>query len=141
MDVDCIKVPSKSDSADTKQVIQETLFDEGLRIAQQYGMADFAEELQGLKHVTDHETEDEDSDERDDTRGDDTEGKASDETQGKVCDDLEDNGGRHEQWNKIDNEKNVISSENENSPLKVNGQSHQNVESKSMIVIEPIDKS
>lgn len=27
----------------------DTLFDEGLRIAQQYGMADFAEELKGLQ--------------------------------------------------------------------------------------------
>lgn len=33
--------------------LQESLFDEGLRIAQQYGMADFAEEIKGLiKHET-----------------------------------------------------------------------------------------
>ena len=33
------------------KTLQESLFDEGLRIAQQYGMADFAEEIKGLiKH-------------------------------------------------------------------------------------------
>lgn len=36
----------------TKQLVKETLFDEGLRIAQQYGMADFAEEIIGLKQHT-----------------------------------------------------------------------------------------
>ncbi|XP_067686825.1 titin homolog isoform X1 [Haliotis asinina] len=36
-------------SSTAQKFMQETLFDEGLRIAQQYGMADFAEELKELK--------------------------------------------------------------------------------------------
>lgn len=39
--------------ADAKGQLQQTLFDEGLRIAQQYGMSDFAEELKGLKQGSD----------------------------------------------------------------------------------------
>ena len=44
---------------------QESLFDEGLRIAQQYGMADFAEEIKGLiKHDSPVESTDDRSDVR-----------------------------------------------------------------------------
>ncbi|XP_041371937.1 NGFI-A-binding protein 1-like isoform X2 [Gigantopelta aegis] len=47
------------------KLVQETLFDEGLRIAQQYGMADFAEELKGLqtqKTPSNHDEGDSESD-------------------------------------------------------------------------------
>ncbi|KAL3837141.1 hypothetical protein ACJMK2_022519 [Sinanodonta woodiana] len=36
-------------SASREKLVQESLFDEGLRIAQQYGMSDFAKELQQLQ--------------------------------------------------------------------------------------------
>jgi len=36
--------------------MQDTLFDEGLRIAQQYGMADFAQELKQMHHGTDDDS-------------------------------------------------------------------------------------
>lgn len=36
-------------SVNTKDITQNSLFDEGLRIAQQFGLSDFAEELQQLK--------------------------------------------------------------------------------------------
>ena len=39
----------QDDKGENKGQLQQTLFDEGLRIAQQYGMADFAEELKELK--------------------------------------------------------------------------------------------
>ena len=37
------------DLKDFAQITQNSLFDEGLRIAQQFGLADFAEEIQQLK--------------------------------------------------------------------------------------------
>lgn len=48
---DYYSVPPKKNAQRTRQFVQETLFDEGLRIAQQYGMEDFAEELMGLKQT------------------------------------------------------------------------------------------
>ncbi|XP_013381464.1 NGFI-A-binding protein 1 isoform X2 [Lingula anatina] len=56
---DFYRVPPKANPQKTRQFVQETLFDEGLRIAQQYGMAEFAEELIGMKEKTfDEENED-----------------------------------------------------------------------------------
>ncbi|XP_064643838.1 NGFI-A-binding protein 1-like isoform X2 [Lineus longissimus] len=50
--------PPKKNAAKTKIFVQKSLFDEGLRIAQQYGMADFAEEIVDMKSVK-KENEDE----------------------------------------------------------------------------------
>ncbi|XP_074653380.1 NGFI-A-binding protein 1-like isoform X2 [Tubulanus polymorphus] len=46
---DMYPTPAKRNPAKTKDYIQKSLFDEGLRIAQQYGMGDFAAELNDLK--------------------------------------------------------------------------------------------
>jgi hypothetical protein len=41
--------PTQLSQLTKSKLINDTLFDEGLRIAQQYGMEDFAEELKGLQ--------------------------------------------------------------------------------------------
>lgn len=43
------QIKSLLSSVNTKDITQNSLFDEGLRIAQQFGLSDFAEELQQLK--------------------------------------------------------------------------------------------
>ena len=47
---------ASKDLKEIAQITQNSLFDEGLRIAQQFGLADFAEEIQQLKG--DNSTED-----------------------------------------------------------------------------------
>ena len=43
--------------SETKEFVKASLFDEGLRIAKQYGMSDFAMELTGMSQVSNDEDE------------------------------------------------------------------------------------
>ena len=46
---DIYPTPPRKNVHRTQQYVNESLYEEGLRIAQQYGMSDFAEELKGMK--------------------------------------------------------------------------------------------
>ncbi|CAH1775757.1 unnamed protein product [Owenia fusiformis] len=50
-------VPVKNNNEDTKQFVNKSLFNEGLRIAQQYGMDDFATELIGMQPEDEEEVD------------------------------------------------------------------------------------